>query len=183
MTNQDFIDPANVSPWSTGMRYGAIGSVILIALGLIMHLAGMNDYEAMGQGSGNWLSSILSWVVYIGTIVMAVRFHRDNQLGGYISFGRAFGIGMIATLAMAVISAIWTYLFFSVIAPEVLDIMSEAALENMPADQAEQAGDMMGMFMSGGFMSIAVLFGTLFTGAIISLIVAAIMKKPRPNFA
>ncbi len=178
-----YIDPSTVSPWSTALRYGGIAAAVLIIIGLLMYLTGMIDYEAAGSGSGNWMANILNWAVWIGGIVMAIKFHRDSELGGFISFGRGFYTGFLTSLVMGVIGAIWTYVFFTFVAPETLDLMTQGAMDNMSEEEAEAAGDMMGMFMSPVFFSIVMVIGALIMGSIFSLIAAAIMKKDHPAAA
>ena len=178
-----YIDPATVSPQSTALRYGGIAGVLLIIISLIMYLTGMVDYEATAQGASNWTANILNWAIWIGAIIMAMKFHRDKELGGYMTFGRGFYTGFLTSVVMGVIGAVWTYLFFSFVAPEVLDIMKEAAMDKMPEDQAEAAEGMMGMFMSSGFFAISMLIMTIVIGAIIASIASAVMKKEHPAAA
>ena len=177
------IDPDTVSPRPIALRYGSIASVILIVLGLVMYLGGMVDYEAAASGessSSDWMANILNLVVWIGAIVMAIKHHKNNELGGYISFGRGFYTGFLTSLFMGLIGAIWTYIFFSFVAPDAMDIMREAALNQMPEDQAEAAEGMMTMIMSPAIMAMSMFMVTLAVGSIISLIASAIMKNPSP---
>jgi len=178
--DDNFIEPSEVSLWPTALRYGGIAAVILIAMALVMHLTGMVDYAAQGGGSYAWISSILKYVIWTAALVMAIKYHRDNELGGFISFGRGFGVAFVTSLVIGLLSGIYTFLFFSFIAPEALDVMYEAAIENMPEDQAEAAGGMMEMMMSPIAMIFYSLFEAIFGGGIASLIVAAIMKRERP---
>jgi len=177
--DDNYIDPADVSFWPTAIRYGGIAGVILIAFGLLMHLTGMTDYSGQG-GATTWIQNIVTYGVWIGGIVMAVKYHRDQELGGFVSFGRAFGLGLVTALIMGIIGALWTYIFFSFIAPEAIDMIMEAAMENMPEGQAEATEGMMSAMMSPGAMTIWMIVGSLVGGGIISLIVAAIMKREQP---
>lgn len=179
------IDPSDVSIWPTALRYGGIAAIIMIILGLIMHLTGMADYAAAGAGEGGGAAGIIQNIVtygtWIGAIVLAIKYHRDQELGGYINYGRAFGEGFATSLILALITMVWTYVFFSFIASDALEIMKEAALENMSEDEAEAAGGFIGAMMSPGAMTGIVFVSTLVGGVIISLIAAAVLKKENPN--
>lgn len=175
------IDPANVSPRPVAQKYGLIGSLVLIVVGLLTHLLGITDLSQQG-GTGNWIANILNWGVMVGVIVLAIKTHRDSDLGGYISMGRGFKTGMIATLMMAIVMAVWSYVFFTLVAPEALEMIKEVALEEMESqglseEQMEASAGMMGFFTSPTFLVLVSLIGTLITGAIFSLIAGAIMKK------
>jgi Protein of unknown function (DUF4199) len=178
-----YIDPATVSPWQTALRYGGIGAAILIILGLLIYLSGILDYEAIAAGestAGSWISNLINYGVTIGAIVMAIKYHKEKELGGYLSFGRGFYTGFATSVILGLAGAVWTYLFFGLIAPDVLEMMKEGAMSQMGEEQAEAAGGMMDMFMSPGSMSIFMFFGTLLAGALISLIASAVLKKEHP---
>ncbi|MFK7808217.1 MAG: DUF4199 domain-containing protein [Saprospiraceae bacterium] len=178
-----YIDPSTVSPWSTALRYGGLAALISVIIGLVVHLAGLQDYEAAAAGETDPISTmvqLLSYVIWAGAVYLAIKFHRDEQLGGYITFGRGFYTGFATSLVMGAISAVWTFIFFSMIAPEILDIMREAALNNMPEDQAEQAEGIMDTMMSPAVMTGSVFVATIVIGSIISVIASAIMKKDHP---
>ena len=116
-------DPANVPMRPTAMKYGLIGGLILIVLSLVYNMADMIDYT--GQES-NWLSNVLNWGVMIGVIVMAIKQHRDEELGGYIKFGRCIGLGTLIGLVIGVLTGIFGLIYFNLIDPGLIDeIMSQ----------------------------------------------------------
>ncbi|MBV6654744.1 MAG: DUF4199 domain-containing protein [Mameliella sp.] len=176
------IDPQNVSPWPTGSRHGLLAGLVLIVVGLIIHMTGMVDYSGQNSG-GNWVSNITTWGILIAAIFLAVRQHRDQELGGYISFGRSFYVGFIATLLIMVVTTIWGFVFFSFVEPDLIDTMMEMSREQMIEQQglsesdADQAMGMMGWMMNPVGLSVIGGFATLFTGSIFSLIIGAIMKR------
>ncbi len=174
--------PEDVSPWPTGSRYGLFAGLILIVVALGVHLTGMVDYTGQSS-SGTWISTLINYGVLTAFIVLAVRQHRDQELGGGITFGRSFYVGFIVILVAGILSAIWGYVFFAFIEPDLIDQMMEMQKEvmmdqqGMSASDADKAMEMGAMFMSPGFFAIVGLLSTLFVGAIISLIVAAVMKN------
>lgn len=175
----DFIDEKQVSYMPIAIKYGVIGTLISIGVTLAMYMADMLT------PANNVLTTIITTLIYIGTLVLAIKTYRDTALNGFVSFGRAFGTGFMTTAVMAIIGAIWTYIFMGFIAPDMIDMIKEAQAQSliqqgMDEDEVEQALEMASSFMSPGIMAISSVFMSLFSGLIISLIVAAIMKKDHP---
>ncbi len=171
-----------VSYRPVGVRFGLIASMILIALGLVAQVAGLSD-PSNPYSPGAIVMNILTYGVMIAAIVMAVKQHRDSELGGFISFGRSFGLGMLVILIIGAVTMVWTFVYMSYINPDLVEQIKEVALEQarerqgLSDEQLEASSGIMGMFMQPWFMAVSAFFGTLLIGLIISLIVAAIMKK------
>jgi hypothetical protein len=164
------------------LTYGLYGALVLIVIGLIGQLTGLVDPSQPNGGSGSMIINILNAVVTAGALVMAVKKHRDEDLEGYIAFGKAFGLGMLTVVVIAVISAVWTFVYISFIDPEMIDVMKEAARgqmesQGMSGEQLEQAMAMNAKFMNPAMITVFALLGSMFFGLIISLVVAAVMKK------
>ncbi len=180
------VDPSTVSPRPVGVRFGLIAALVLVAVGLVFHVTGFADYT--GQDSTfTWINNILTWGILAGAMILAMKQHRD-ELGGYMSFGRAFMVGFWVTLIVAVITAIWSYVFFSFIAPDVIDVITEAQRDamidqGMSDEQIEQAVGFSSWMMNPAMLSLFGAIGTLVLGIIISLIVSAIMQRKAPENA
>ena len=181
----DYIDPSKVSPWPTGSRYGLLAGLVLVVFALVVDLAGLVDYTAQGGGS-NWIVNIINWGITVAAIVLAVRQHRDEELGGFISFGRSFNVGFIVSLIIAVITLVWAYVFFSFIEPGLIEEIVAASREQMieqqgmSEEQAEQGLNMMSWMFTPVMMSVMGGIFSLIAGILFSLVVGAIMKKVHP---
>ena len=160
----------------TGLRYGLIGGLLSIALSLAMFLTGAVSFDA--EGGGNWVQTLLSVALYLGVLIMAINAHKKLQ-GGTITFGKAFGVAAVATVVMAVLSAIFTYIYFSFIDPEVLEMAYEKAIEQMESQgqDPEQVAGILKSSLSAAAMSIYSLIGGVILGMIVSLILALIQKN------
>ena len=173
---------AKVSPWPTGTRYGLFASLIAIVFGLVVQLTGLVDVTDQSSPT-NWIVSMVNWAVMIGAIYMAVKHHRDNELGGYIDFGRGFMVGFIATLVMTALSLIWTYIFFAFIEPdliaEIMDVTRERMIEEqgLSEEVADQQMSMTKFIFNPFGMAMTAGLGTMVGGLIISLIIAPILKN------
>ncbi len=179
--DQDQIVQPEASPWPTGFRYGLFGGLISIAYGLLAYLFGITE-NAMESGGSDWLSTLVGLAISIGAIFLAIKYYRDQELNGRISFGRAFGVGAIVALVMAVITGIWIFVFFGVVDPGMLDAITEQSAlqmeeQGLSDQEIEQAMGYTQMFMNPTVFAI---FGSIFSfisGAIIALIMGAIMKR------
>ncbi|MFT5384736.1 MAG: uncharacterized membrane protein YhaH (DUF805 family) [Saprospiraceae bacterium] len=183
----NYIDPSSVSPRPVAMRYGLIWGLIGIMVGLLAHILGWSD-PSDPNTTMTILISVISLGISVTMIVLAVKTHRDQELGGYMTFGRGFTTGILTTLFNAVIATIWMVIFFSLINPDMFDMIEQGMLrqweeQGMSEEQIEQAKGFATMFTGPTFMTIATFLGTLFWGAIISLIVSAVMKKDAPRMA
>ena len=145
--------------------------------------------ELMGLGAANYdsasiglkaLSTILTYVPFVGAIIYVQTKHKA-ELGGYITFGRAFSAGFKVAAYAGLFIALLTILYYKVLSPGSMDGIMEVALEKAGDDERQIEGiEMMGKYMAlmMGF-GVAVTF-TL-TGLIISLITAAVIKKENTN--
>lgn len=177
------MEPTNTSARAIGVRYGGIASLILILIGLGAYVSGMNDYSNQNSAT-SWIMNLLTWGVMAGALILAMKNYRD-QTGGYMTFGKGFTVGLWASLVMAVVTAVWTYIFFTLIAPDLMDTILEATREKMleggqSEEQVDQAMEYTKAFMSPvSFTFFAGLF-TFITGLLISLIAAAVTQRKPP---
>ena len=182
-----YIDPKDVSPRSTAMRYGMIWGLLGILLGLISYLAGWTE-PTSSMSAGSILSTVLSFGLAIGILVLTIKHHRDEELGGYISFGRGFQTGMLTTFFYAIIATIWMFIFINFVDTDMIENIQASMVEQweeqgLSDEQIEQAQSYTGFMSSKGFMIGAAFGGSLLWGAILSLIISAVMKKDNPQTA
>lgn len=179
------IDPADVPMRPTAIRYGGMIAAALIVIGLIFTLTGFSD-PADRTNMGNKIQQWLGYLGILAAIVLAIMHHRDNELGGYIKYGRGLGMGTLTGLIIGVITAVWMLIYMYVIDPDlqgkIKEMAIQQAIDNGATEEAMQQGaGMMDFFTSPMFISIASLIGTVLIAFIISLVVSAIMKKDPPG--
>ncbi|MBR9920212.1 MAG: DUF4199 domain-containing protein [Bacteroidetes bacterium] len=182
MTNLTTPNPKDVSPWPDIMRYGLISGIIFIAVFMLGNLTGLSSQSSLMGSLGFLLVNI---IIIVGVCVWAVRSHREQSLGGYISFGRAFLVGFGVLFLAMVLQTFFTYVYVTMIDPgyadDIVKNMSEM-MENMGAAEAEiekQVKAAQERFTPAGLIkqgAISTIVGSL----IFSLISAAILKKNRP---
>ncbi len=125
----------------------------------------------------------IAYIPYIGFMLLAQKEYKE-QLGGFMTFGEGFMTGFKYTIITAVLIALFMYLYWTILSPQVyrqLMDASKAKLEekgNLTDDQINTALS----YTTAGLMSVIILISSLVMGTIISLIGAAIFKKDRPSF-
>lgn len=180
------IDPADVPMRPTAIRYGGMMAMALILIGLIFTLTGLSD-PAAPEKVGNKIQQWIGYLAMIAAVILAIKHHRDNELGGYIKYGRALGLGTLTGLVMGVINAVWMLIYMYVIDPDLQGKIKEMAIQQATENGAteevlEQTAKMMDIFTNPLFMSIGILLATVFMAFIFSLVISAIMKKDPPGF-
>ena len=139
----------------------------------------------------NWIGSLVTLVLVSVFVVLGIKDYRSlNE--GFVSFGKAFLTGLMIALVGGVILYAFNYIYVQFIDPnvtqDIMDATRDYMLERVP-DMSEEAYD--AAMESNPFAKLGQnpIFGTLigmllaapFTGALVSLISAAVLKKERPT--
>lgn len=177
----NIIDEKSVSFTNTAVRYGLIGGAALIVYSLLSFLVFLP-----AGGTLLMLSGFLSFAIYVALVAMAIKHHRDEELGGFITLGRCVGLGTLATMIAVALNTIFSYIYMNYIDPTVLDQIMDASMamleSYMDEDQLEeikeQSKAQQGSLMGGLIQPI---FFSVFTGLIISAITGLIMRKNPPS--
>ncbi|MBA9079324.1 MULTISPECIES: DUF4199 domain-containing protein [Rufibacter] len=165
------------SPSSVGVRYGLITGFISVIFSLVLYVTEMHQNK--------WMS-VLSILILVAGIVMAHSYFKKENMG-FMSYGQGLGIGVILSAVAGVLGSIFTFVYVKFIDTGFLEKARNAQIEEMEKngmsdDQIEQAMNMAEKFSGPGMMLVMGIVGSVVIGLIISLIVAAIMKKSRPEF-
>ena len=170
----------NVTPVTTtsvGLRYGLLAGLVGIVLSFVQFAAHMEDTPL----------KYLGYVVLAGGIVLALRQFKAGNYG-FMSFGQGVGIGTLVSVVMGVLSAIFAYVYFNIIDPEIVGRMVEKARADMEArggaseEQIDQGIAMMSKFMNGPLMMVIVVLSSVLLGLVLSLIISAFIKHSKPEF-
>ncbi len=175
MENYNEAPEIKASAFSTALYYGLIGGVILSIWSVIAYMTNL-------QESAGWLNTIVSIVIFIAVIMMATKAHRDNKLGGVMSFGKGFSVGFLTVLIMAAIGAVFTIVYLQFIDPGVMQeaerqMEQQMAERDMSREEMEQALKVGRMFIQPGVMALMGFVFNLILGAVVSLISAAIYQR------
>ena len=163
------------SVFSPSIVNGILVAVVLIIFKLVLCLLDVGEESYIQFIYFVFFALGLAWAIYSV---------RNNKLEGYATYGKAFTIGVFASISIAVIIAIYTYVYMKYIDPGMInDMLSQAedamieANPEMSDDDLNKALEMTKMIMQPGLMSIINIFTTLMTGTIFSLIIAIFAKN------
>ncbi len=167
------------STFNASLVPGLILGIAMIVVDLIYFLLGIAFDSKI-----KWLSFlIMAAILFWGMTTI-----RDKNFGGYVSFGKSFAIGFWIIVISGIIGAVYAYFYFSTIDPgaiEELLLKSEeemlASNPDMSDEQLDQALSITEMFISPGMMVVWSFLGSLFFGAIISLIISIFVKRENIN--
>jgi len=162
--------------WKSAMVYGLYLALVLTLFSVILYVSGLILNTKVGY---------VSIVLTIAGIVIAQINYRNRELNGVISYGQAVGFGVAIMLFAGIVTALYTIVLYTFIDPSLIDqmkaVQEEAMLgKGMSEDQIEAAMSMTSKMMTPAWMSIVGLFGSVFSGTIVSLLTSIFVKK-QPN--
>ncbi len=164
------------------LKYGLLGGLLLVVFSLLLDLTGLTDPAAQ---KGSWIASVVSLAIFFWALYSAIRSERED-LGGGITFGQGFKVGLLAALIIALISGVYMYVYMAFINPDMVDQIREMTMEKLAAqglsdEQIESQMQIMGKMMSPGMMTIWGFIGNFILGAIVAVVASAILKKDPSN--
>lgn len=168
------------------LRYGAISGAIVIAV----IIAGMIYADGIGNGhatSSLWFGYLIM-ILALSTIFLAIREHRNRNLGGVIKFLPAFGVGLlVAAIAGVVYVIAWeaflattNYPFMENYIASMIEAKREARVSGAELEafiaEMNQAKEQ----YANPLFRMPMTFIEIFpVGFLIALISAAILRNPR----
>jgi len=163
----------NVNVWKANLTNGLILGLIGIVYTLVIYFLDLSFNKIQG-----YVFIFLQIVI----LYFLVKSYRDNFLHGNITYGQAFGAGVIICLYYAILIAIFTYILYSVIDPGLINKQLAFTEEMMLKKGLTQAQVDAGMAVQSKIMKPAIMapvsiFGSMIWGIIISLIVGIFVRK------
>jgi len=165
----------------TVLTFGLIAGVIMSVL--------MDGNVLLEDKIGSGHSLLLGYTILVASFLLiyfGIRSYRDNNLGGQISFGRAFACGILITLITIVCYvATWEVLYFNFI-PHFMDSYFAAQIHKVqssgldPAAAAAQVAVIQRsqQLYQNPFVNMAYTFiEPLPVGLVITLVSAAILRR------
>lgn len=167
------------------IKWGLIAGGISITLTCVMYAI---DYALLA----NWKTGIFFFAMFIGLAIYAGINYR-NEIGGFLSYGKAFQHGFVLMAVSGLISTIFLILMYNVIDPELPQNLTKVGMENaqkmmegfgMPADQMDKALEDAQKRMEKQYTISGSALGYgigLIVYAVLSLITAIFVKKNEPE--
>lgn len=165
--------------------YGFISALAGAFLYLVMFFAGLHS-DVAKLPIANWVGGLGGLAIGISTLMLGMKARRaEIPPAEDFGYGSALWVGTRIAFISAFLSAIFVYCYNAFINPGFSDLMMQAQAANMEAkgvssDQIEKIQQMSGwVFKPVPAAIIALIIGAIF-GVILSLIIAAFMKRTAP---
>ena len=162
-----------VGIWKANLTNGLILGLVGIVYSLVVYFLNMYLNKAQGY---------VFMLVEFAVLFFLVKSYRDNFKHGMITYGDALGVSIIICLYYAIIMAIFTYILYTVIDSGLLDkqlAMAEEMMQKkgMPQSTIDAGMSIQRKMMKPAFMAPFSILWNMILGLIISLIVAAFVRK------
>lgn len=157
--------------------FGSVIGIILCA-NMVVMIDMMYDNPDF---KGNDVLGYAAMVVLFSLIYFGVRNYRNKQLGGKITFGKAFRTGALIALVASTIYTVVGLLYYYVFVPDFVDVYVGHVLKNTPpaelqAKTAEMAS-FKEMYKNPLFAILITYSEVLPIGLVVSLASALFLKK------
>lgn len=160
---------------SQGMKWGLILGLMSTIVGLVVNLFDLYANDGIIQ--------LVSLALVLGAFIFAfLEFKAAND--GFMKFGEGFGMGMLILAIAGVLSSIFSYIYMKFIDTGIIERIkgiqyAEFEKQGLTDEQIEMAVSFSNWMMNPEMLTVVGFFANLFFGAIIALIVSAIMKNNR----
>lgn len=101
----------NSSSIKTAFRFSLILISITITLELAKHFLGWNNEVASNQDF-IFILFTLTFAISIAVVFMMIKRHRDEDLGGFISFGKCVIAAFWMGIFYGILAVGWDFIFF-----------------------------------------------------------------------
>jgi hypothetical protein len=154
-------------------------AVYFLILIYLFKLLGINTNDPNISTSEKIVSSALSYIPFILAIIYVQYTHR-LELGGFISFGRAFSAGFKVAAYTGLFNAVILLIYYKILDTNAFEEVMNTALEAAGDDENQIKGvEMMRSYMVF-FIAFSVAVVYTFFGLVVSLIGASVLKKVKP---
>ncbi|HEY8993616.1 MAG TPA: DUF4199 domain-containing protein [Lacunisphaera sp.] len=165
----------------TKFTYALILTIAGAGLNLLLYFTG---YQTEKLATGQYFQWLV-FVIMIAVLFFGIKAVREESPGRYMSYGKGVGSGVLISLFSGLMSAVYNFIHFKFVNTEFADYQMElirAKWEQagMSATQMEQAEGMTRMMLGPVVQAIFTPVMAVIFGLIISLVIAAILKRPAP---
>ena len=160
------------------LTYGLLAGLIVSLLMVIAFLL------ITPESSLSYAIGYADMLIALSMIYFAIRNYRDNYLGGTITWGRGFMVGLYVSLVASVLYVIGWKIFSSIAMPDFWDQYAKHTIDAMKKSGASDAAilqttkQMEEYKNMGPLMEWGMTFLEIFpVGIIVSIICAAILRR------
>lgn len=159
------------------LLYGLMAGLLMIVYSLLLYFADMSLSKI----------SSFSYVFLLLAIILVYREYK-RQNNGFMSYAQGLGLGTLTALVAGLLSSVYGYIYLKFIDPDMMSRAMEMQRVQMEEDgnfsdeQIEQALEMGAQFTTPELAFVTGILGVIFVGFLMSLVIAAAMRNPRPDF-
>ena len=124
----------------------------------------------------------IQYLIFAAFLVLAQKEFKD-QLGGYLTFGQGFNVGLLYSIFAGLLGAIFVYIYLTYLSPQVFEQSMTAAEQKLQEKgmSSDQIETVMGFTRKYGVIlgSVFAAIGSVILGIIVALISSSVLKKER----
>jgi hypothetical protein len=160
------------------LKWGIISAIISVVFTIVLY--NLDLWKMV------WVSITAGLLITIIILVLACKEFRTLN-NGFITFGEGLGLSMLVIAVSSLISNAFNQLYVNVIDAgmkgKITDFQEEMYIkQGLSQEQIDMAMQQTERFNNPSMQFLFSMLGALLFGFIISLIIAAVMKKNRPVF-
>ena len=174
-----FMEEEKVSLPKGAITYGIVLGLILVLDHLVQYIFDIYDPPI-------WYS-LLSWVIIISIFILfKIRF-RNEELGGFISYGNALGLGTLIFFYSSIIYSLYYLILTTYIDTNYINILNilleeKYLLSGMDEDSVDVLMKIMKRFQTPMITFILNILVYSLIGVVLSLFSSILIKKEKPLF-
>jgi ABC-type sugar transport system permease subunit len=167
---------------STKFIYALTLTISGALLNLLLYFTGFQTEKLATGQYFQWLGFIMMFAI----LWLGIKAVRDEAPEKGMSYGRGVGTGTLISLYSGLMSSVYSFIHFKFVNPEFADyqlalIRPKWEAAGMGEAQMDQAEKMTRAMMGPVAQAILTPIMAVLFGLILSLIIAAILKRPAPD--
>ena len=167
---------------NTKFTYALIMTIVQAVFNLLLYFTG---YQTEKLATGQYLNWIALPITF-ALLWLGIKAVREETADKSLSYGQGVGAGTLISLYSGLMSGVYTYIHFKFVAPDFFDFQLELIrtkwiAAGMNSTQMEQAEGFTRKFMNAGISAIMTPIMAVIFGLILSLIIAAFLKRSAPS--
>jgi hypothetical protein len=116
--------------------------------------------------------------IFMAGVYISVKRYRDYESGGLLSFGRAYGTAVLTCLFIGILWSVYEYVLHKYLSPGLLETKIEEMQEIwLNKGFSEDLIELETAFLTPFILALSYIFSAAFWGAILSLPLAALLKR------
>lgn len=166
------MDPKN-SQFRHALIYGSVTGGIIVIYLLILYIFGMMNNMKLVNITG---------IIFIGGAFLSVKRYRDTIMGGFLTFGKAYGTALLTFIVTGSVWGMYGFILYKYLSPGLLEekiIQAQDALLQLgwTEERVETYTELIANSQTAFTNAFGYVLNAAFWGALLALILAAWLKR------